>query len=563
MNFKTIIIIFLVLISLSFSGARSTPKKLPDNINSTSINNKLDSMLGKLPSDEEPKLKPILKLETDELNFKSNISNLKVTISNIGTGELNWNLETKQEWITIGSERGVNDAKVVIFVSREGLRSGHHSGIIKVKSNGGDHAIVVDIDVDKPAPTHTDSSSNNRSASESHAKLDNSTTTEKKVGSSKRKAVDIEIKSPEKVGNSSVTISWSRSNSEDFRYYTVSYSPKNKKNIDYITIATLTDSNLNSYKLQNLQPGTTYYVRVDMYDTNDQIIGSNILEVSTNVKLGKWILADNIAGVSKFNSVWFNSSNDGYTVGANGFNGVIYHWNGKSWGKDLLPDGTKSLNDIAFTSSNNGYAIGDSGTIIHYNGSGWVKFPTPTRSSIKSFAVLAEDNIWITSARDIYHWNGSSWKKTTLDISTIKDIKFINSDNGYVIGSNGKVFYFNGFGWEFVDTFSSEVTSFSFFDDKNGWLTGNFGYDNFRYKLTNGSWSAVKRSNFNIFAVSHLSEDRLWSTGSQGEVNYFNGKDWKIIKTPAKGNLYGITMLSNNEGWAVGANGVILRYYVK
>lgn len=281
-------------------------------------------------------------------------------------------------------------------------------------------------------------------------------------------------------------------------------------------------------------------------------------------KTGRWILADTVEDVKVFDSVWFNSSNDGYAVGTSTtlcigsiYYGVIYHWDGKSWEEQSLPSSVYQLHSIYFLNANNGYAVGNYGNIIHYNGSKWVKMKSPTNSYI-DISPIATDDIWAYSGNVIHHWNGTTWKDVKIDISTIKDIEFIAENDGYVLGSKGEIYHYNGFGWEFVNPLPSteiKYAGFHFIDSSLGWLIVN-GYL-FNYK--NNIW---EKSDDFVRIIHGVSKNNIWGLPKAGSVSHFDGKSWNEMSTPTKENLNGIFMFNNREGWAVGDNGVILRYDV-
>lgn len=69
--------------------------------------------------------------------------------------------------------------------------------------------------------------------------------------------------------------------------------------------------------------------------------------------------------------------------------------------------------------------------------------------------------------------------------------------------------------------------------------------------------------------MSVLNENNIWLAGQQGNIIHFDGTSWKREKNPAenldgsdlsKGDLTSIKMISGNLGYAVGKDGLILRY---
>ena len=51
-----------------------------------------------------------------------------------------------------------------------------------------------------------------------------------------------------------------------------------------------------------------------------------------------------------------------------------------------------------------------------------------------------------------------------------------------------------------------------------------------------------------------------WAGGYQGAIAFFDGAAWRLVDSPTGSNLYDLEMVSAEDGWMVGENGVILRY---
>lgn len=69
--------------------------------------------------------------------------------------------------------------------------------------------------------------------------------------------------------------------------------------------------------------------------------------------------------------------------------------------------------------------------------------------------------------------------------------------------------------------------------------------------------------------MSVVDESNIWLAGQQGKIIHFDGNSWKKVKNPAenlerndlsKGDLTSIKMIHNNTGFAVGKDGMVLRY---
>ena len=93
---------------------------------------------------------PELQVSTSTLDFGSIETVDYFSISNIGTGTLNWEITDDQDWITVdptsGSDEG-NKSTITVTIDREGLSEGSYQGEISITSNGGSASIAVYMDV--------------------------------------------------------------------------------------------------------------------------------------------------------------------------------------------------------------------------------------------------------------------------------------------------------------------------------------------------------------------------------------------------------------------------------
>lgn len=88
---------------------------------------------------------PELSVNTSSLSFSIDNDEAFLIITNIGGGELSWNIIGKPEWIDISKVSGqlTNEADTVMVTANTDLDIGDYSGEISINSNGG--TAVVNI----------------------------------------------------------------------------------------------------------------------------------------------------------------------------------------------------------------------------------------------------------------------------------------------------------------------------------------------------------------------------------------------------------------------------------
>ncbi len=96
---------------------------------------------------------PILSVNTNLLDFGETEETLTFTISNTGTGDLEWDLSATQGWIAATPISGTNNQTITVTVDRTGLDENTYYGSILIISNGGDETISISMEVVSNIPT--------------------------------------------------------------------------------------------------------------------------------------------------------------------------------------------------------------------------------------------------------------------------------------------------------------------------------------------------------------------------------------------------------------------------
>lgn len=87
---------------------------------------------------------PILSISPASLNFGTSTTQLSVSVSNTGSGTLNWSATDDRSWLTVSPASG-GIGTMTVSISRSGLAVGNYSGTISVSSNGGSASIPVSM----------------------------------------------------------------------------------------------------------------------------------------------------------------------------------------------------------------------------------------------------------------------------------------------------------------------------------------------------------------------------------------------------------------------------------
>ena len=100
----------------------------------------------------------ILDVRPSALDFGSSYSQISFTVQNIGRGTVNYAVQSAVPWATLsgtdGDSSGERDG-FTVFVNRDGLEAGAHSGIIEVSAEGETVTVAITATVGDSASTGT------------------------------------------------------------------------------------------------------------------------------------------------------------------------------------------------------------------------------------------------------------------------------------------------------------------------------------------------------------------------------------------------------------------------
>jgi photosystem II stability/assembly factor-like uncharacterized protein len=76
-----------------------------------------------------------------------------------------------------------------------------------------------------------------------------------------------------------------------------------------------------------------------------------------------------------------------------------------------------------------------------------------------------------------------------------------------------------------------------------------------------GTWEIfTSPTEEDLSGISMLSSNDGWAVGNNGTILHWNGNIWSKVVSPTSFDLFSVDMLSATNGWAVGADGVILHW---
>ncbi len=261
-------------------------------------------------------------------------------------------------------------------------------------------------------------------------------------------------------------------------------------------------------------------------------------------------------------SIAMVSPTDGWAVGnsvlppnADGVtSGIVLHYTGGRWVLDSVRD--SALFRVFMRSANDGWMIGEgSAPVFHYTGSMWTAVNAFALKQIspRSIVALSATSVWLDGTdvsgsgfdgdapEVILHYTGSQWTREQMDLanSRLSNLAMLSPTEGWAVGCLS-----GGFGPHPAHPEKALVEQYT----QGRWQqAASFAGPSGAYPYC-------------LYGLSLVSVDEGWAVGSNGLIVHELYGVWTRPASPTGQTLNSLVMLSPTEGWAVGEQGTILHY---
>jgi photosystem II stability/assembly factor-like uncharacterized protein len=297
---------------------------------------------------------------------------------------------------------------------------------------------------------------------------------------------------------------------------------------------------------------------------------------------GGWVASRVSSGGKDLNTVYFADAKRGWVAGDGGFCGYTED-GGASWVARPLGIG-RSVNDIYFVGKDTGFILAG-GSIYETSDGGHTwreahKFlpaefdgATPELYSLRFngkkrgwvVGSASRGDVIVNSILAITRDGGATWQ--VLQAPTQQElihIDVVDEKRAWIVGAAGAILHTNDAGETWIRQTSDTTVALyhvDFRNDKKGWAVGERGTI-LRTDDGGKTWTKVESpAHSTLLSVQFVSDDEGWVLGRGGAILRSNngGRTWVEQESGTKQNLYALFMTKKN-GWAVGSNGLILRY---
>ncbi len=251
---------------------------------------------------------------------------------------------------------------------------------------------------------------------------------------------------------------------------------------------------------------------------------------------------------------------DQQTGWACGSNGTMLKYEGSGWMREPLPSGVdEDLFDVFFINEDRGWSVGDNIMLAYGNG-GWSTLASYTKKQLTSLFLFDASNGWVGDADgSIYWFDGDTITEyALLDSSGITDILGISQSNVWA-SCGSALFHFDGTLWTRDTVFSQEhVRALAGFGTVIcGVGTAFFRYDGLGWEMSDLP-TAVGVGN-DIFLSAQTSGIICGEAQGKGFIFSFADSQWSEMSLQRDAPLYGLYGCLDGYDWAVGIDGTILR----
>lgn len=290
---------------------------------------------------------------------------------------------------------------------------------------------------------------------------------------------------------------------------------------------------------------STHYSRIFFFDKQNGIALSPGAIARSNDGGENWTNVANEQGSNEvgYYSLFFNMQQTGWVVGARKNKPILLETadKGKNWNEVKFDEKSSielnskfsSFLDVCFDKSGHGWIVGKGGILEAVPSiQNWkVANIFPTEETLYSVACTDSGEIWAAGQDSVFHFR-QGWKRKTLREQYIFGRIISSGSSLWLLGAKGR---------------SPEGRS------KGILLRSLDGGETWQDKTPKAA---------GLFHDLALSDGKGWLIGEEGSIFHSSdhGSSWTKSRSPTTKDLLDIFLLDPNHGWAVGANGTILRF---
>ena len=194
---------------------------------------------------------------------------------------------------------------------------------------------------------------------------------------------------------------------------------------------------------------------------------------------------DYVVASEDLNGVWGSSGSDVFTVGNSG---TILHYDGSGWSPMTSPS-SEDLNGVWGSSDSDVFAVGNYGAILHYDGDNWTSivlwlYPLePFTGHNKGVWGTSGSNVFLVghppttvhTPSAIWHYDGSNWSQMPSLFGPVgADLNGVWGSSGndvFTVGNSGTILHYDGSNWSpMITVYEQAGAAFVFRWNGTNWV---------------------------------------------------------------------------------------------
>ena len=280
---------------------------------------------------------------------------------------------------------------------------------------------------------------------------------------------------------------------------------------------------------------------------------------------------------------------DAWAVGdTNLATSLIIHSDRGAWREVRTPIRHGGFDGVAATSAADAWAVGSGPAplIEHWNGSAWALVPVPGADGMALYGVaaLSATSAWAVGEAHyggtavILRWDGTEWLRlaspaTGAGSAQLLGVAATSATDAWAVGNAGRaalIEHWDGARWTVVPSPAiprgATLAGVAATAPANAWAVGTLASGGALIEHWNGhAWALTPSPSLGQFGQLHgvtaLSPGSAWAVGGtlcagrgglRTVIEHWNGRDWRLVPSPAAGMLTGVSAASDSSAWAVG-----------
>lgn len=219
-----------------------------------------------------------------------------------------------------------------------------------------------------------------------------------------------------------------------------------------------------------------------------------------------------------FEGIGVDSQGALFVVGAGG--AIFRNATGAEW---QIAHSTAAALDLWAVSETEVFRVGSYGTILRYDGIGWIAMESPTTADLTGVWARDGGSVYAVGGDQILYYDGTTWSPRVTGLTgTFSGVFGLGLNQVYVAGSDG-VALFDGNTWTFADPNPSRAV----WAHETGVVHSVGGFQARRYD--DPDWTDVPNAFGTTFGTTLWGDgpDYLLSCTSGGSTVHYDGEQWQ------------------------------------